>query len=111
MLSTAALLMNSLAVMTPAYLFRGSATGRPTVLTVRMKKTAVKIFSVCSSTDFNKLFSEVERFTCNTGEFYCGYQKCIKMEFKCDDDNDCGDWSDEDDCERHADNCGDGEFR
>ncbi|KRT81543.1 EGF-like domain containing protein [Oryctes borbonicus] len=45
-----------------------------------------------------ELFTDIEPLSCNSGEFSCDSQRCIKTEFKCDGDNDCGDWSDEDDC-------------
>lgn len=48
---------------------------------------------------------------CVEGEFPCTYQKCIRIEFKCDGDNDCGDWSDEDDCQKTVTSCSTGQFR
>lgn len=48
---------------------------------------------------------------CIEGEFPCTYQKCIRIEFKCDGDNDCGDWSDEDDCQKTVNSCSTGQFR
>lgn len=35
---------------------------------------------------------------CPTGAYHCSNGKCINAEFKCDKQNDCGDWSDELDC-------------
>lgn len=54
---------------------------------------------------------DIEPAKCNEGEFQCAYEKCIKVEFKCDGDNDCGDWSDENDCDNLRRSCDSGEFR
>ncbi|XP_050541159.1 sushi, von Willebrand factor type A, EGF and pentraxin domain-containing protein 1 [Daktulosphaira vitifoliae] len=35
---------------------------------------------------------------CPTGSFHCSNGRCINSIFKCDKQNDCGDWSDELDC-------------
>ena len=35
---------------------------------------------------------------CDFEEFECSNGKCIHISWKCDGDNDCGDFSDEDDC-------------
>lgn len=32
-------------------------------------------------------------------QFQCGNGHCIPNRWKCDQENDCGDWSDEKDCE------------
>lgn len=36
--------------------------------------------------------------TCSTSEFQCKSGRCIPMTFKCDAENDCGDFSDETGC-------------
>lgn len=36
---------------------------------------------------------------CKEDEFQCIYPKCVRLEFRCDGDDDCGDNSDEMYCE------------
>lgn len=36
--------------------------------------------------------------TCGAGEFQCSSGRCIPISFKCDSENDCGDYSDETGC-------------
>lgn len=36
--------------------------------------------------------------TCSAGEFQCGSGRCVPITFKCDGENDCGDYSDETGC-------------
>lgn len=57
------------------------------------------------------LYLDFEPPVCVEGEFPCTYQKCVRSEFKCDGDNDCGDWSDEDDCPKTIGSCSAGQFR
>lgn len=35
---------------------------------------------------------------CPTGWFDCGNDRCVAMIWRCDGDNDCGNWSDEHNC-------------
>jgi hypothetical protein len=35
---------------------------------------------------------------CPVGSYHCSNGKCVNAEFRCDKQNDCGDWSDELDC-------------
>ena len=35
---------------------------------------------------------------CDVGAFLCWNRRCIRQEWKCDGENDCGDWSDEIGC-------------
>lgn len=53
--------------------------------------------------------------SCSEGEFQCSYaaahRKCIRIKFRCDGDNDCGDWSDEVGCAEKPRECGAGEFK
>ncbi|KAK9509474.1 hypothetical protein O3M35_006784 [Rhynocoris fuscipes] len=41
---------------------------------------------------------EVIEPECGPGELRCAYPRCVREEFRCDGDDDCGDWSDENDC-------------
>lgn len=57
--------------------------------------TAISIASLHSSTP-----ASASAFTCNPNEYLCvGSQKCLPLSRKCDRQNDCGDWSDESDCD------------
>ena len=41
----------------------------------------------------------LHKFTvCDYDEFTCDNGRCVPDSFRCDDDNDCGDYSDEDGC-------------
>lgn len=39
---------------------------------------------------------------CSTGQFQCDNGGCIPESYQCDTDNDCGDGSDEQNCERNT---------
>lgn len=42
--------------------------------------------------------------TCAPGEFSCHNGRCIQASWRCDRDNDCGDYSDESGCRKSHDN-------
>lgn len=46
---------------------------------------------------YNTMFWYAEP-TCGAGEFQCSSSRCVPMNFKCDGENDCGDYSDETGC-------------
>ncbi|KAG8295757.1 calcium ion binding [Homalodisca vitripennis] len=39
---------------------------------------------------------------CPAGSFHCSNSRCINAAFRCDREDDCGDWSDEVDCPQHC---------
>lgn len=56
--------------------------------------------------------AEIEIPQCGPDEVQCDYPKCVRQEFRCDGDDDCGDWSDENGCPNVAGViCSDTEFR
>lgn len=59
----------------------------------------------------NTKIADIVPMICNNNEFQCTDGTCIKIEFKCDGDDDCGDWSDEDECNKNPGSCVSGEFK
>ena len=49
--------------------------------------------------------------TCNEAEFQCNAEHCIPGGWRCDGENDCLDWSDEQNCDSVSSPCLDGYFR
>ena len=68
------------------------------------RKLNIQMYSVI-------LIADIVPPSCNEGEYQCAYPRCIRLEFRCDGDDDCGDRSDEVDCPKMDGNCGRGEFK
>lgn len=43
-------------------------------------------------------FADFQQPVCQDDEFQCSFPRCVKEIFRCDGNDDCGDWSDEDNC-------------
>lgn len=103
---------------------RIAATVTPTVPTILTNLIAVSLllakFSSMLLVILFRLYTELPMPNCPEGEFKCKASvrgtsghggKCILQRFRCDGDNDCGDWSDEESCPTKASSCSATEFR
>ena len=63
-----------------------------------MFKKFVSNSSICT---YFSISSHVVNLGCDhrKGGFQCANGKCVVISYKCNMDNDCGDWSDEHNCE------------
>ncbi|KAF4523621.1 hypothetical protein B566_EDAN010130, partial [Ephemera danica] len=72
----------------------------------------VECESVVFMTCWPDVFADVEAPSCREDEFQCAYPRCVRLEFRCDGNDDCGDWSDEDNCpSTYYGSCRAGEFK
>ncbi|KAE8753091.1 low-density lipoprotein receptor, partial [Frankliniella occidentalis] len=85
------------AVLVMEYKFRVVVIGP---LKERIHQVSSKLFFV----------GDADVVQCDASEFKCKYPVCVLKEYQCDGDNDCGDWSDEEDCPRRT-ACVHGDFQ
>ena len=57
------------------------------------------IFLQTGTNQITFLFSEPVSQTCSSSDFTCSNGNCIDARLRCDDENDCGDNSDEKNCD------------
>lgn len=88
-----------------AFPSHGSATVMMIVSIIQTKNKIVQVGSCCcfkkKSTTLVSQYSPPYFFpepTCSLSEFQCASGRCIPAAFKCDSENDCGDYSDETGC-------------
>ncbi|XP_071941667.1 prolow-density lipoprotein receptor-related protein 1-like [Antedon mediterranea] len=64
----------------------------------------------CRTGGSDEFYSLCRDRTCSPGEFRCNNKKCIPLRWRCDFDNDCGDYSDESSCSTYRP-CSESEHR
>lgn len=57
------------------------------------------------------MFAALDLLGCGENEIQCNNKKCVRKDFQCDGDNDCGDWTDEDSCPIIPGSCNSAEFK
>lgn len=72
-----------------------SSLKTPDVLLLRFYPNAFIYYCALSFKHYVLSFSEP---TCAPGEWQCGSGRCVPGTFRCDGENDCGDYSDETGC-------------